>query len=475
MENDPSIATQRWALVGLSLVMLLSSLGTSVTNVALPTLEETFGASFGQVQWVVLAYLLAVTTLVVSAGRLDDVVGRRRLLLAGIATFTIASALCASAQALWLLTVARALQGTGAAAMMALSLAFVAETVPKARTGSAMGLLGSTSAIGTALGPSLGGFLIASLNWHAIFVVNLPLGLLAFRLVRRHLPADRPERGSSRPSFDLVGTQLLILALGAYALAMTIDSGRVSRLSVGLFLVAIAGGVLFVVVERRAKAPLIRGAMLRDPVLRAGLVTSALVSTVMMATLIVGPFYLSRGLALGPAQVGLVMTVGPAMVALSGLPAGRVADRIGAPRITLAGLAGMAGGTLLLGLTPLSLGVLGYLGPIIVITLGYALFQTANNTTVMAGAGASQRGVTSGILNLSRNLGLITGASVMGGVFAFASGTNETTTARPQQTATGMHVTFALATALIIGAIAVAIAEGRSGSVVARGVATPGQ
>lgn len=458
----PRATGARLALAGLSLSMLLSSLGTSVANVALPTLEDGFGASFGEVQWVVLAYLLSVTTMVVSAGRLGDLMGRRRLLVAGIATFMLASTLCAIAPTLWLLILARALQGLGAAAMMALSLAFAAETVPRARTGSAMGLLGSTSAIGTALGPSLGGVLIASLGWRAIFLANVPLGLLALRLSRRHLPGDRREPAAlRRPRFDLAGTLLLALTLGAYALAVTVDIGHLGPLSVALILAAIGGAGLFVVAERRAESPLINATMLRDPALGAGLVTSGLVSSVVMATLVVGPFYLARALELGPALVGLVMSVGPAVVALAGVPSGHIADRFGPRRITVAGLAGMAGGAALLSLIPARVGVPGYLGSIVVMTLGYALFQTANNTAVVAGAPTERRGVTSGMLNLSRNLGLLTGASVMGAVFALAAGTTEMADSRPEDVATGMRTTFALASILIIGAMIVAVGGSR--------------
>src|SRR5205085_6462518 len=141
--------------------MLLSSLGTSIANVALPTLAQAFAASFQEVQWIVLAYLLAVTALIVGVGRLGDIVGRRRLLLAGLVLFTAASALCGAAPTLWMLVAARAAQGLGAAIMMSLTMALVGETIGKDRTGSAMGLLGTMSAIGTALGPSLGGILIA--------------------------------------------------------------------------------------------------------------------------------------------------------------------------------------------------------------------------------------------------------------------------------------------------------------------------
>ncbi|MBM3540125.1 MAG: MFS transporter, partial [Alphaproteobacteria bacterium] len=213
--REPARST-RWALAGLSLSVLLSSLGISAANVALPTLAETFDASFQEVQWVVLAYLLSVTTLIVSAGRLGEIAGRRRLLLVGIALFTAASVLCAGAPTLILLIAARAAQGLGASIMMALTLAFVGETVSKEKTGRAMGLLGTMSAIGTALGPSLGGVLIAGAGWQAIFLVNVPLGVLAFLLAYRTLPADRLAAKTDRGSLDTLGTMLLAATLAAY-------------------------------------------------------------------------------------------------------------------------------------------------------------------------------------------------------------------------------------------------------------------
>src|SRR5665647_1390930 len=274
-ELKPSV---RWALASLSLSMLLSSLGTSIANVGLPTFAQAFSASFQEVQWIVLAYLLASTTLIVSVGRLGDITGRRRLLLAGILLFTVASVLCGVAPTLWLLIAARAVQGLGAAVMMALSMAFVGEAVPKAKTGSAMGVLGTMSAIGTALGPSLGGVLIAGLSWRAIFLVNVPLGVLTYLLAYRHLPVDRqgPNFGpnTDRASFDGVGTLLLALTLAAYALAMTIGRGSFGPLNMALLLAAVFGVALFALAEARAASPLIRLAMFRDPVLSAGFAMS---------------------------------------------------------------------------------------------------------------------------------------------------------------------------------------------------------
>lgn len=456
-----SASAQR-TLASLSLSMLLPSLSTSIANAGLPMLAQAFGASFQQAQWIVLSYLLAITTLIVSVGRLGDILGRRRLLLAGIALFTVASLLCGLAPTLFLLVAARAVQGLGAAVLMALTVALVGETVPKAKTGSAMGLLGTMSAIGTTLGPSLGGVLIAGLGWRTIFLVNVPLGLLNFLLAHRHLPAAQREAKVQRAGFDNLGTLLLALTLAAYALAMTIGRGHFGPLNLALLLGAVCGVVVFVLAETKTASPLIDLAMFRDPGLSASLAMSLLVVTVMMATLVVGPFYLSYALGLKSALVGLVLSVGPLIAALSGIPAGRIVDRLGTQRMTVLGLSGMAGGSAVLSLMPTRLGIAGYLFPIVFITVNYALFQAANNTAVMTHIRPDQRGVISGMLSLARNLGLITGVSVMGAVFTLASGTSDIAAAPREAVATGMRRTLTVAAILVVIALILAIKTYRS-------------
>jgi EmrB/QacA subfamily drug resistance transporter len=446
----------RWALASLSLSMLMPSLDTSIANAGLPTLAQAFTASFQSVQWIVLAYLLAITTLIVSVGRIGDIIGQRRLLLVGIGLFTIASLLCGVAPTLWLLISARAAQGLGAAIMMALTVALVGETVPKEKIGSAMGLLGTMSAIGTTLGPSLGGLLIAGLGWQSIFLVNVPLGILNLLLAHRYLPLDQSEPKTDQASFDPVGTLLLALALAAYALAMTIGRGFGS-LNMVLLVAAVFGVAIFVRVEAKVASPLIRLAMFRNRLLSTSLAMSTLVSTVMMATLVVGPFYLARALGLETALVGIILSIGPLVAALTGVPAGRSVDRFGTQRMTIVGLIGIAIGCLVLSFVPVTFGVAGYITPIVCITASYALFQAANNTAIMTDIRPDQRGVISGLLSLSRNLGLITGASAMGAVFVISSATIDITTARPDAVATGMRSTFAVAAMLIVVAIAIAM------------------
>ncbi len=348
------------AVAALALSTLLSSLGTGSVAVALPELAQAFGAGTQQVQRVLLSYLLSVTVLAAVAGWLGDRMGRRRVLLGGIAVFMAASLLCALAPTLPWLVAGRALQGAGAAAMMALSLAMSAAMASGGRVGSAVGLLGTMSAVGTALGPGLGGVLLAFSGWQALFYLNLPLGAAAFGLAWRGLP--RAAAAPVTPS-----------------------------------------------------APIAR--LLRDAQLLRHLATTALVVCVMMATLVAGPFYLSHTLGFDAIGVGLLMSCGPLVAALSGVPAGRLVDRAGTRATILAGLAILALGCAGMALPQVRLGAPAYLAALVLMTLGYALFQVANTTAAMARIDTGARGALAGLLALARNAGLLAGTAVLGALF----------------------------------------------------------
>jgi MFS family permease len=313
------------------------------------------------------------------------------------------------------------------------------------------------SAIGTALGPSLGGALVAGPGWRAIFLVMAPLGVLNFYLVWRHLAGGGRKAKLRQIGFDGPGTLLLALTLAAYALAMTMGRGQFGALNGALLAVAVFGVGAFVLAESKAASPLIPLAAFRDVTLTAGLAMNTIVSTVMMTTLVVGPFYLARALRLDEALVGAVMSVGPVISMLSGVPAGRIADRLGAPLVVVVGLVAMAAGSFTLAAVPASWGIAGYIAAIAVLTPGYQLFQASNNTAVMKDVDPDRRGVVSGMLSLSRNLGLITGASVMGAVFAVAVGRDDIAVAAADDIGFGMRVSFAVAAGLVLVALAAAV------------------
>jgi MFS family permease len=350
--------------VALALAVLLAALGTSIANVALPALSTAFAAPFAAVQSVVVAYLAGMTVFALIAGRLGDRFGLKPMLLLGLALFALASGLCALAPGLELLVAARTLQGAGAAFMMTLGTALMRETAGAARMGRAMGLLGTVSALGTALGPALGGVLLGVSGWRSLFLLLVPLAVCGLALTAAFLPRARAE---------------------APAPARPVTGGRAWHLL-------------------------------------PNLLANLLVAMVMMGTLVVGPFYLRLGLGLSDTAIGLVLSVGPALSMLSGVPAGRLVDRHGAQRVAQAGLVLLAAGAALLALMPQLAGLAGYVGALLVLTPGYQLFLAANTTAALADVAPTRRGTVSGLLGLSRNLGLIVGAAGLGALFAHGAG-----------------------------------------------------
>lgn len=444
-----------FAMISLALSMLMASLGTSITNVSLPTLAKVFNATFQDVQWVVLTYLLSITALIVTVGKVGDIFGRRNVLIIGLLIFTISSLVCGISNSLEMLMAARIFQGLGAAIMMALTMAFVGETVPKDNIGRAMGLLGAMSATGTALGPSIGGILIAKFSWASIFFINVPIGFLTIFLVSKYLSNSKKNTQLANKKIDVKGTFVLVLTLVAYALSMTSTHGRFGLFNIALISLALLGVYLFLHVEKSSQHPLINLSMFHNPDISLGLFLSMIVMTVMITTLVVGPFYLSNALRLNPESVGLIMSVGPLAAAFSGVPAGKVVDQFGFKKMMIVGVVGIAIGSMFLSIVPIGFGVKGYIIPLVIMTISYSLFQTANNTSVMKDIQFEQRGSVSGLLNLSRNLGLFTGASVMGLIFSLASKSSDVNSAKPEAIAFGMNITFSVAVCMLMICVAV--------------------
>ncbi|UXI00143.1 MFS transporter [Photobacterium sp. TY1-4] len=359
----------RLALMGLAMGLLLSSFNISVVNVALPDLADRLSVSMPAVQWLVVTYLLAMTCLMPIAGWWGDRWGRKPVMLSGLGIFVLGTIGCVLAESLTPLILARLVQGVGAALMISLAMTFVSDLLPAEKTGLAMGVLGTTSAVGTALGPVLGGLLITHFHWHALFYVSLPVSILSFLILVRQLPDHRPVVPSS-----------------------------------------VQQGQLWHHLRENTELQRSCGA-------------NFLVSAVIMSTMVVGPFYLTDGIGLTTEQIGLVMAFGPVVAAVTGAPAGKLADSRGSGFVIRTGLVVMLSGCLLIALIPIwvlnspEAAAFGYVLPLVMITGGYAMFQAANNTSVMRNVQEGRKGVTSALLNLSRNLGLMGGASVMGWVY----------------------------------------------------------
>lgn len=437
----------------LGLAILLAALGTSSANVALPQLAQHYAVSFAQVQWVVLAYLLAITVFIVIVGRLSDWLGAKQVLLGGILLFALASLVAALAPAFNGLLLARALQGCGAATMMSLAMALVPQLVPANQASKLIGFLASMSAVGTAAGPAVGGLLLQWADWTWLFWLNLPLAGAALWLASRVLPAaqaDSASQPANTAGFDVGGAVLLAITLLSYALAMTTSGYR------GWLL---AGAVLFLALfirrqyqhQQAGTAALVPLVLIKQATLRQGFVLNFVVMSVMMATLVVGPFFLTQALGLQPWQVGLMMASGPLITAMLAWPVSVIVQRFVIRQVLLTTLLLMSLGALMLAILPASYASAGYLAGLWLLTLGYATFQSANNSAVMAQAAAGERGVVSGLLHLARNLGQLSGAALLGALFALASGSNMLQQASAAQLQHGMLQVFLFAAVLLLG------------------------
>lgn len=437
------------ALVSLVFAVLLPSLGMSIANVALPTLANSFAVSVASVNWVVIAYLLALVTFVIGAAVLGDIVGRKLLLLCGIGIFACASIMCAVSLNLWMLVFARLIQGLGATFILSQTFALATSVLPKTQTGSAIGLMSSAAAIGTALGPVAGGLLLDFFGWPAIFWLLFLLAGISFILSARFIAKDGCQSARSLKHFDIAGTLLLAFSCLFYAMSVTENRLALNLSGTTLLLLSAVLFILFLQSQRKRQFPLINLVFFRHKLRNFTLATGFIVDAIAMSTLVIGPFYLTYALALSPLEVGMLMSVGPVASACSGYPSGKLVDAIGVKNVMLFGLIQMTIGVFCFAYLPVLFGVYGYIVALLVMTPGRQFFLTSNNSYVLNSVDEQEKGLASGILNLTKNLGLMTGASLMTGLFALQLKNTAVAQATPQQLGAALSGTFTLAGAAI--------------------------
>ncbi|MCC7546345.1 MAG: MFS transporter [Burkholderiales bacterium] len=416
--------SRRWlGLAGIGSGVFMYTLDGSIVNVALPTLAQYFGASLSALQWVPLAYVLVIATLVLGAARLGDVHGRKRAYLFGLALFTAASALCGLAPSLGWLIAFRVLQGFGAVFVSALGGAIIAQTFPQSERGRALGVISSCVTLGIALGPTIGAFIIDWIGWRWMFLVNIPVGLAAMTIVSRLIPDLAPS--PRRLPFDWTGTLLIATAIGAFSLALTFGqrAGFGASLPIALFMLCAAALLLFLVAEARVDAPILEVKLFANRSFSAGLVMSMLAFVSIGATSFTLPFFLQLGLGFPIAAVGLLMAISPVIGAITAPIGGGLSDRFGPRWVSLTGLLCVVLGGLLLSRLGEGTTVPRFALSIAPVGFGMALFAAANNSAVMNSVARERFGIASGLLSLARTLGQSTAIPIAAALFAlFALG-----------------------------------------------------
>jgi EmrB/QacA subfamily drug resistance transporter len=454
-------SVDKWrVMLGISLGVLMYTIDTSIVNIALPTLGVEFHADFATVQWVGLSYILVVTSLVLGAARLGDMLGKKPLYLGGLIVFTISSLLCGLAPSIEVLIGARALQGLGAVMISALGAAIIVEVFPTAERGKALGIIGAVVSLGIALGPSIGGVLIGLAGWRSIFLVNLPIGIFASLVVYKYVPSSRKVSQNQR--FDFWGSLAISFVLVCFSLGMTEGQryGFTSSLPLGLLVLSAIGLLGFIVLENRLAQPMLDFSLFRSGTFSLSLLTGWLVFMALGGSSFLIPFFLQLVMHYPIEHIGLLMAVTPILGGLVSPLAGNLSDRFGTRSMMLIGLVLMTLGSLAVSTLDAQIRDLDYLVRAIPLGLGWGMFQSPNNGAILGGVPPQRLGIASGLLSLTRTLGQTTGLPLFAAIFAAIAlnGNNiNLTLAASEAIVRGFQETFQIAALLLAIAAALTV------------------
>ncbi len=408
-----------WKWLILATVLMgaaMSALDVSIVNVAMPTLKTQFHVSMPVIEWITMAYMLALTVFLPLFGRLSDIYGRSRLYNAGFLVFATGSLLCGLSSSAALLIASRVVQAVGAGLLQANSIALVVQAFPAKERGKAIGIQGAVQAISMALGPFVGGLLISTISWRAIFFLNIPIGVMGIIAGILVLPAD--ERSAAKEKVDYSGAILLASGLGFLMLAINevVKLGWGSGTILAYFLSSLVLLGLFIMRELKAANPLIDLKLLKNSSFLLGNLSSMFSYYVLFAMLFLMPFYLEKALGYGVELTGFLLT--PLLLAMAVVApfSGHMSSKYGARIMTTLGMLVSATACLFL-LLGESSGIPALVGVMIFLGVGMGLFTPSNNNAVMAAAPRDKLSVAGGILNMMRSLGLIFGVNISGMIF----------------------------------------------------------
>ncbi|MDO8683662.1 MAG: MFS transporter [Armatimonadota bacterium] len=418
--NDPVADLQQYrykwyAFAAAAIGVFMSTLDASIVNIGLPTFKQVFGAGLPTVQWVVMSYLLAITSVLLTLGRLGDMIGRRKVYVAGIVVFTVGSVLCGISPSIHALIVSRALQGIGASMLMAMGPAITTAAFPSSERGRALGMIGTVVAVGLTFGPAAGGYIIKYLGWRWIFFINVPVAVIGVPLIYRFL---RESVVSREEKFDIPGAALLFFSLSCLLIALSYgnDFGWASWKTLALAAGFVTFGVLFIRWEQRVPNPVFHLELFRNKIFMLSS-TAAYISFISLFSVAVYmPFYLMQALEFSPVTTGQILMLVPATMSFIAPLSGWLSDKFG-PRV----LSSIGMATMSIGLFSLSrLGVKETASDIIwrllLAGIGSGIFQSPNTSAILGAVPRNMLGVASGMVAMMRNLGMVSGVALIGAV-----------------------------------------------------------
>ncbi|HEX7736777.1 MAG TPA: MFS transporter [Ktedonobacteraceae bacterium] len=420
----------RWVVLALAASSsFITTLDGSIVNIGLPAISETFhvGVS-GAIEWVIIGYLVIIAAVLLTFGRLADMLGRRPIFLSGLAIFVLGSALCGMAPSLWLLIVARLFQGLGGALIFSVNVAMITSAFYNRERGLALGLNAVVVSLGVALGPTIGGIITQYLSWRWIFYVNVPICLLVFFIGYIVYRERRPGAGENG-RFDPPGAALLAIGFAALTLGLSFGSewGWSSPGTLGAFGVGLVMLVSAVAVEKRIEHPILDLHLVTNRTFAMANITFMLCMMALFAPGFILPFYFEQLRGFSTVHTGLMMTPLPLALALAAPLSGSLADRVGSRLLSPIGLAVACLGLVLLSQLNAQSSTWDVVWRLALTGFGQGIFQSPNTRAMMGAAPRDAQGEASGLLATGRVIGQSTSVALTGTVFtalgAAAAGT----------------------------------------------------
>ncbi|HBF38770.1 MAG TPA: MFS transporter [Firmicutes bacterium] len=410
-KNKLAESQNKWITLFVVVTMsFMSCLDSSIVNVALPVMTKELAVPISSIEWVVVGYLIIICASLLIFGRLGDMIGKSKVFKFGTALFTTGSLLCGLSRSFVMLIGCRIIQGIGASAYMANNQGIITQIFPNTERGKALGILASVVALGTMLGPPMGGLILSALNWNFIFLINVPIGMIAFALELKILPKN--EKTDER--MDITGAVLFFTAtvflFGALIIGQKV--GYSNSFIITAIVLAVVLIIWFIRQEVKQIQPLLELKIFKNQIFSLSLICALISFICLNASIILLPFYLQDTMKISPVNAGLFMMISPLIVTVFSPLSGAFSDRIGSGLLTVIGLLAMSGGFYLMSfLNEYSL--LGRAAVFVaVMAVGQGLFQPANNSLIMSAVPQNKLGIAGSVNSLVRNLGQVVGVTL---------------------------------------------------------------
>ncbi|MGH4137879.1 MFS transporter [Clostridium sp.] len=411
LENKDSNKNRWVILFVVVMVTFMCTLDSSIVNVALPVMSKALNVTSGSIQLVVTSYLIIISATILVFGRLGDILGKTKVFKFGIALFTLGSLFCGITRSFPILVLARVIQGIGAAGTMANNQGIITEVFPANERGRALGITGTFVALGSLVGPALGGFIVSATSWEYIFLINVPIGIITLFYSFKILPKDHK---SVRGKLDGIGALLFMLAIVPLfaALGQGQKIGFTKPIILLGFLIAIVAFVAFIMVEKKRENPLLQLQIFENKLFSLSIFCGFVSFVAIFCSIIIQPFYLQDVMKFSPAFTGLILMIFPLILSVVAPISGHLSDKIGSEILTFIGLVITSLGLLLMSTLNEQSSVISMIIFIAVMSLGNGLFQSPNNSLVMSTVSRDKLGIAGSVNALVRNLGMVCGIAL---------------------------------------------------------------